>query len=117
MRTLIIAAALIAAGPALAACPYDENCLDNPYGAGSRYGGLADPYSNNSYTNPYATNAPVIVDQNGGYHGRLSANPYAQESTGNPYGRYGSPYSSESINNPYGAGNPYGGNQYRVYGR
>jgi hypothetical protein len=49
--------------------------------------------------------------------GRLSANPYAADSTANPYdpdsvsnpyGRYGSPYSSASINNPYSTyGSPY----------
>jgi hypothetical protein len=42
------------------------------------------------------------------YLGRLSSNPYAADSTSNPYGRYGNPYSSDSINNPYGRyGNPY----------
>lgn len=40
--------------------------------------------------------------------GRLSSNPYAADSTSNPYGRYGSPYSPDSINNPYGRyGSPY----------
>ncbi len=42
------------------------------------------------------------------YLGRLSSNPYAADSTSNPYGRYGSPYSPDSINNPYGRyGSPY----------
>ena len=46
--------------------------------------------------------------ENGKYLGRLSSNPYAADSTSNPYGRYGSPYSSDSINNPYGQyGSPY----------
>ena len=39
------------------------------------------------------------------YLGRLSANPYAADSTANPYGTAGSPYSSKSVNNPFG---PYG---------
>jgi hypothetical protein len=39
------------------------------------------------------------------YLGRLSANPYASDSTANPYSPAGSPYSSKSVNNPYG---PYG---------
>ncbi|MBS1065931.1 hypothetical protein [Gluconobacter kondonii] len=91
-------------------CPYDSRCLNNPYGAGSRYApnGVNNPYSpsgsrysNESANNPYATNAPKLYDQNGNYRGRLSANPYAPDSTSNPYGRYGSRYSSESINNPY----------------
>ena len=42
------------------------------------------------------------------YLGRLSANPYASDSTANPYGPAGSPYSSRSVNNPYGPyGSPY----------
>jgi hypothetical protein len=42
------------------------------------------------------------------YLGRLSANPYAADSTANPYSQAGSPYSSKSVNNPYGAyGSPY----------
>ena len=55
--------------------------------------------------------------------GRLSANPYQQDSTSpprssvgspyspssinNPHGTYGSPYSPNSVNNPHGAGSPY----------
>lgn len=99
-----------------AACPYDVNCINNPYGAGSPYkpNGInnpysqyGSPYSNKSANNPYATNAPKLYDSNGNYRGRLSTNPYDPDSTSNPYGRYGSPYSADSINNPYGAGNPY----------
>ena len=42
------------------------------------------------------------------YLGQLSSNPYAANSTSNPYGQYGSPYSPNSINNPYGTyGSPY----------
>jgi len=42
------------------------------------------------------------------YLGQVSDNPYAPDSTANPYGQYGSPYSPQSINNPYGAyGSPY----------
>ncbi len=64
-----------------ALCPYDPNCLNNPYGAGSPYksDGIMNPYSkngsrysNDSWNNPYATNAPKIYDEQGGYHGRLS---------------------------------------------
>jgi hypothetical protein len=39
------------------------------------------------------------------YLGRLSANPYASDSTANPYSQAGSPYSSTSVNNRFG---PYG---------
>jgi hypothetical protein len=37
------------------------------------------------------------------YLGRLSANPYAADSTSNPYSPAGSPYSPTSVNNPYGS--------------
>lgn len=95
---------------------YHPDSLANPYGAGSRYkaDGLMNPYSqygsrysNKSWRNPYATDAPKLYDSKGKYRGRLSSNPYHPDSTSNPYGRYGSKYSPDSINNPYGAGNPY----------
>jgi hypothetical protein len=42
------------------------------------------------------------------YLGRLSANPYAADSTANPYSQAGSPYSSTSVNNRFGPyGSPY----------
>lgn len=102
---------------------YSPNSLSNPYGAGSPYkaDGLMNPYSrygseysNESWRNPYATNAPKLYDSDGNYRGRLSSNPYDPDSTSNPYGRYGSPYSSDSINNPYGAGNPYSSSKIYV---
>lgn len=98
-------------------CPYDSRCLNNPYGAGSPYkaNGLMNPYSQNgstysnkSWTNPYATNAPRIYDSQGNYRGRLSVNKYDPDSVSNPYGRFGNPYLPQSIKNPYGAGNSYG---------
>ena len=103
-------AVLLGSGVATAACPYDVNCINNPYGAGSPYkaDGLKNPYSskgspysNKSWTNPYATDAPKLYDQNGNYKGKLSTNPYDPDSVSNPYGQYGSPYSPNSINNPY----------------
>ena len=40
--------------------------------------------------------------------GRLSSNPYAADSTANPYSTAGSPYSAKSVNNPYGQfGSPF----------
>jgi hypothetical protein len=114
---------LLKATPAMAVCPYDFDCLNNPYGAGSPYApnGLMNPYSqygspysNNSWTNPLATNPPQIYDQNGVYRGNLSTNQFDPNSVSNPYGRYGSPYSPDSINNPYGAGNPYSNNTLEV---
>jgi len=119
MSRLILAAVLAASSFSLtaqAACPYDINCINNPYGAGSPYkaDGINNPYSqygssysNKSANNPYATDAPKLYNSNGQYRGRMSTNPYHPDSTSNPYGRYGSPYSRDSINNPYGAGNHY----------
>lgn len=95
---------------------FDPNSLANPYGAGSPYkaDGLMNPYSqygspysNKSWQNPYATDAPKLYDSQGNFRGKLSTNPYDPDSTSNPYGKYGSPYSPDSINNPYGAGSPY----------
>jgi hypothetical protein len=119
--TVMIVAVM--AQPAAAICPYDPDCLNNPYGAGNPYksDGLMNPYSangsrysNKSWTNPYATDAPKIVGEDGTYHGRLSTNPYDSDSIANPYGRYGSQYSPDSLNNPYGAGNPYSNKKYYV---
>ena len=93
---------------------YHPYSLANPYGSGSRYSpnGVMNPYSpygslysNRSWRNPYATQAPKLYD--GNYRGRWSTNRYDTDSTSNPYGRYGSQYSPDSIKNPYGAGNPY----------
>ena len=58
-----------------------------------------------------AYRAAEIVDEDEDcpeYLGRLSANPYAADSTANPYGPAGSPYSSKSVNNQFGPyGSPY----------
>lgn len=87
-------------------CPSDPRCIDNPYGAGNPYkaNGLMNPYSeygsqysNKSWANPYATNAPKIYDQQGNYRGRLSNTPNDPESISNPYGQYGNKYSPQSI--------------------
>jgi len=44
------------------------------------------------------------------YLGNLSSNPYAPNSTSNPYGA-GNPYNPNSVTNPYGQyGNPYSPN-------
>lgn len=67
--------------------------------------------------------ASVIV--NAQQHlGNLSANPYGQKSTSNPYGG-GNPYDSKSVSNPYGqygseysnksANNPYATDAPKLY--
>ena len=123
-RTLIVGLMfLLFSGGAYAACPYDPDCITNPYGAGNPYkpNGLMNPYSqygspysNKSWTNPYATDAPRIYDGQGQYRGKFSTNPYDSDSISNPYGRYGNPYSSDSVNNPYGPGNPYSGKKFYI---
>jgi hypothetical protein len=107
--------------------PHDPNSISNPYGAGSphnpngifnRYGPYGSPYSPRSWTNPYATEAPLLFDGQGAYRGTLSVNPNSRDSISNPYGRYGSPYSPPSINNPYGGGNRYAPDSpFNPYGR
>ena len=121
--TLVVAAIfsanLISAGD----CQYDQNCLSNPHGAGSKYksGGLMNPYSqhgsrygNKSWRNPSAINAPKLYDGKGKYRGKLSTNPYDPDSVSNPFGRYGSKFSPDSINNPYGAGSPFSKNHIYI---
>ncbi|MCC6912363.1 MAG: hypothetical protein IT566_01575 [Rhodospirillaceae bacterium] len=130
LRSLGVIAALVTAAAAPASVEAREagrthigNLSANPYAPGStgnpasrfdadsvsnaqgRYG---SPFSADSATNPYATNAPKLYGRDGTYRGKLSANPYDAESVANPYGRYGSMYSPDSINTPHGAGNPYG---------
>jgi hypothetical protein len=61
------------------------------------------------------------------YLGQLSSNPYAPDSTSNPYGVHGSPYSPTSIRNPYspygskysptGVTNPFGISAPKLYGQ
>jgi hypothetical protein len=107
---LAIGCLAFSASYTFAACTYDQNCLNNPYGAGSKYktNGINNPYSkygskysNQSAKNPYATDAPKIYDSQGNYRGKLSTNKYDPDSISNPYGRYGNKHSSASINNPY----------------
>ena len=95
----------------LSANRYEDDSTANPYSsAGSpysaksinnRFGSYGSPFSPTSARNPYATDAPKIVAQDGTCLGKLSENCYDPDSVSNPYGRYGSPYSPTSINNPY----------------
>lgn len=100
----------------LSANPFGFDSTANPFGAGSPFApdGInnpfspyGSPFSNRSATNPFATDAPRLYDQQGNYRGELSANPFDPDSTSNQFGRYGSPYSPDSINNPFGAGSPF----------
>jgi len=89
---------------------YQYESLLNPYGAGSIYrsDGYMNPYSRNgsrysdeSWTNPYASSPPRLYSRSSGYRGEWSSNRYSSDSTSNPYGRYGNRYSSESPLNRY----------------
>jgi hypothetical protein len=100
----------------LSANRFDSDSTANPFGKGSPFAAnginnpfspYGSPFSSQSATDPFATDAPRLYDQQGNYRGKLSANPFDADSTSNPFGRYGSPCSSESLNNPYGAGSPY----------
>ena len=125
MRAALLAIALLASSVAVSAeeylgrlssNPYSPDSIANPFGAGSPYraNGLLNPYSpygsrlsDRSWTNPYATRPPILVDDDGRFRGTLSANPFDPNSISNPYGRYGSRYSPDSIRNPFGAGSPF----------
>lgn len=95
---------------------FDPDSIANPFGAGNpftpnsltkEFSRFGSPFSNQSASNPYATDAPLLYDQQGNYRGKLSTNQYDPDSTSNPFGRYGSPFSPDSLNNPFGAGNSY----------
>lgn len=95
-----------------AGSPFKADGLLNPF---SEYG---SPFSNKSWSNPFATDAPRLYDQQGEYRGKLSTNQFDPDSTSNPFGRYGSPFSPDSINNPFGAGNRFDpGSPTNPYGR
>jgi hypothetical protein len=81
----------------LSANPFNPHSTSNPFGAGSPLNpdGLnnpfrpyGSPFSNQSATNPFATDAPRLHDQQGNYRGELSTNQFDPDSTSNPHGRY-----------------------------
>ena len=65
---------------------YETDSITNEYGKyGSRYatnsiwnvyGTFGSQYSQYSWRNPYATNPPVIVDQDGDFYGHFTVNEY-----------------------------------------
>ena len=74
----------------LSANEFDANSTANPFGAGSpfssdsvtnEFGRYGNPYSKQSATNPYATDAPRLYDQQGAYRGKLSTNQFDPDST------------------------------------
>lgn len=74
----------------LSANPFNPNSTSNPFGAGSPFksDGLNNPFSpygshfsNQSATNPFATDAPRLYDQQDQSRGKLSTNPYDPDST------------------------------------
>ena len=80
----------------LSANPFNPESTANPFGAGSPFkpdginnplSPYGSPFSNQSATNPLATDPPRLYDQQGNYRGKLSANPYDPDLTSNPYAR------------------------------
>jgi len=79
----------------LSANPFNPDPTSNPFGAGSPFkpDGLnhpfspyGSPFSNQSATNPYATDAPRLYDQQGNYRGKLSAKPNDSDGIANATG-------------------------------
>ena len=73
----------------LSANPYHQDSTSNPFVAGSpfkpdginnSFSPYGSPFSNQSATNPFATDAPRLYDQQGQYRGKLSANPHDPDS-------------------------------------
>jgi hypothetical protein len=71
----------------------DEDCPEHRSAGRSGWSPLAGPEGRHEQ------------ERRSQYLGRLSANPYAADSTANPYSQAGSPYSAISVNNRFG---PYG---------
>jgi len=95
--------------------PYGNLSPTSPRNPIGIYGSPVSPYS---ATNPLATDAPRLYDQDGNYRGKLSSNPLDPDSVNNPLGRYGSALSPDSLNNPLGAGNQFDpGSPNNPYGR
>ena len=107
-KTLAIVLGVLASlsNTAFAVCPFDQNCLNNPYGSGNPYkaDGLMNPFSG------YGNSGSVLDNSNS--YGALQK--LGAESPIGNY-RYGNPYSPDSPGNPYGAGNPYNGNKVYVW--
>jgi hypothetical protein len=58
------------------------------------------------------SNSPKIIAPDGTYRGNLNNNEFDTNSVANPFGKYGSEFSPDSVNNEFGKyGNPYS-NQY-----
>jgi hypothetical protein len=49
----------------------------------NRYGEFGSKFSDHSPCNPYASDPPVIVDQNGEFYGRLTVNRYHRQAPNN----------------------------------
>lgn len=47
----------------------------------NEYGQFGSAYSTYSACSPYASDPPVVVDQDGNYYGRLTVNPYHADGT------------------------------------
>ena len=79
--------------------PFNPESTSNPFGAGSPFkpdginnpfSPYGSPYSNQSATNPFATDAPRLYDQQGNYRGKLSTNPVCLSGSFSFFGLFGS---------------------------
>ena len=82
----------------LSANEFDPNSVANPFATANpfssnsdtnEFGRYRNPYSNQSATNPYATDTPMLYDQQGHYRGKLSTNQYDPDSVSNPWSEGG----------------------------
>jgi hypothetical protein len=66
---------------------YSSDSVHNEYGFGNPYGQtifngysqFGSPYSTYSACNPYASDPPVVVDEDGEFYGRLTLNRYHRQ--------------------------------------
>jgi hypothetical protein len=87
-RTIITAALILSAAPAVAQVDFRGN-----------------------------GNSPVIIAPDNSYRGNLNNNKFDPNSISNPYGKYGSQFSPDSVNNRFGTyGNPYSPQYSNPYG-
>lgn len=75
--------------------PYSQMIREVPGLTLEQYNSVVRELAKN-YTRQTAPALPSVPSTTPRYLGRLSQNPYAQDSTSNQYGSYGSPYSATS---------------------
>jgi hypothetical protein len=98
-----IVAMLVVSSGALAVCPYDVNCINNPYGGRSfdangnqlppPYGQTGAAFGNNPLLpNPNFAQGPRLLYQPRTRPDRLTTSPFPPLPNASPYGRDRDPY-------------------------